>query len=361
MATPLPSTIAIVSNTSPEINYAGDWFSNGTNKVTTKQGSSLTFSYNGTKMWVSGTFYPLDGKKPWSVTFAFDNLEPLSLVGQDVYQTQTDAGLWESPDSTAFGQHELSMKVTSASNDVPFLLDQLLYAPASETSRPQVTYSATAPPQVTVTVTPDATSTPGSSVPVGAIAGGVAAGVVVLVVAGLLAFWFYRKRRQPKKPYYYETGNPSEMLREEDSGVALFNDKDSSPRPSAGHDQSPSPPTSQNGHHSPQNNPSAHSIDPTLVNTHDFTITPYRPIAAPAATSFSNAQAEHSHTPPSPRVDPPSPRPGTQPARKAGLLAVPEPQATYHEDSGIRFGGPSPAGEDDPPPSVDVPPTYTPN
>lgn len=130
---------------------------------------------------------------------------------------QNETGLWESQNDLTNGQHRLTVRVTFATPNTPFLLDQLFYVPTTSTEpRAGVTYTNTAPPQVTVTVS--AVPEPGSSVPVGAIVGGVVGGLVFLAIAALLALWFYRKRHVSSKPYYYGNAHPSEMLQEDASG-----------------------------------------------------------------------------------------------------------------------------------------------
>ncbi|TCD64672.1 hypothetical protein EIP91_003785 [Steccherinum ochraceum] len=353
------ASIAVVSNQSPEIIYTGTWTNNGTHRAATNPGCSLVFNYNGTQIWVSGTLYPLDGKIPWSVTFTLDDKYPLSLVAQDVYQVQNDTGLWESQDDLTGGQHQLTLKVTFATPNTPFLLDQLFYVPTSTDPRAGVTYTNTAPPQVTVTVS--AVSEPGSSVPVGAIVGGAVGGLVLLIIAGLLGFWFYRKRRSSTKPFYYGNAHPSEMLQENASGVSFFNTS-ASPSPS-----SPTSPTAggqtlaTHGHGggvSSEYARSLHSTRPASDDSHDFTITPYQTSAISSNTGglpTSPPIAHHTST--------------RSKAAEAGVPFSPpglQKGTTYHADSGIRFVASSTEGDvedesDGAPLPADVPPIYAPS
>lgn len=342
----------------------------------------ITPDFNaGTQIWVSGTLYPLDGKIPWSVTFTLDDKYPLSLVAQDVYQVQNDTGLWESQDDLTGGQHQLALKVTFATPNTPFLLDQLFYVPTSTDPRAGVTYTNTAPPQVTVTVS--AVSEPGGSVPVGAIVGGAVGGLILMIIAGLLGLWFYRKRHSSTKPFYYGNAHPSEMLQENasgeslldvqlptaefwtysSSGVSFFNTS-ASPSPS-----SPTSPTaggqtlttSTHGYEggvSSEYVRSLHSTRPASDDSHDFTITPYQTSAISFITGglpTSPPIAHHTST--------------RSKAAEAGVSFSPpglQKGTTYHADSGIRFVASSTEGdvEDESygaPLPADVPPIYTPS
>ncbi|KAH8100269.1 hypothetical protein BXZ70DRAFT_907396 [Cristinia sonorae] len=343
------TTIAIVNEQSTEINYSGEWVNNGTHQAAIRSGAGLTFTYNGTKVWVTGTFYPLVSKRPWSVTFSLDGRDPLSLIGHDSYTVQSNVGLWESQDAVTLGEHTLVMRVTTASKDTPFLLDQILYAPEAETPRPGVTYNQTTPPQVTVTVS----SVPGpshSSVSTGAIVGIVVGGVVALLVAGLLAFWFYRKRMHPAKPFYYGDADAAEMLQEEGTtGVTLTDAKETPPSRPPNHSESNShPPASESS--------CSHG---SSRDSHDFTITPYQPsVTYSTSLDRSNSNRDSDSSPPATRF-PPGLDPPLGKAAESALFTVTEDEPVYHQDSGVRLGGHgSREGIHIP---AEVPPTYTPD
>jgi len=381
----MTTTIAFVNWASPDIVYSGSWGTYGDqqHKGTAVPGSYLTFDFNGTQVWVAGTLYPLQGGAPWVVTFTVDGKSPAAvLTGPDAPADQSNTGLWGSQTLSGDTQHQLVVEVTSATTNTPFLLDQLLFIPVNPqptTTQSEVTYTTTTPPQVTITVSslPDGKD----GVPIGAIVGGVVAGITVLAIAGILVFYWFRRRRHGK-PYFYDSADAAELLNDEPHSVPLFDAKAYSDD-NASADRTPAPLYSTISSHGiantaysqseySQSSYAASSVHPTSTSQSDlgrrgasssvsgsnpaYTITPYRPISSSssltaAGSPFTRASGK---------------------AAEAGPLSV-APQATFHADSGIRFnagpsgeasssGSGSGAGQSDADHlPTDVPPSYTPN
>lgn len=173
--------------------------------------------FSGTQVWLSGTIYPLQGNPPWVATFAVDGNTPVVLTGPDAPSQQFNTSFWASPQLADNQQHKIVVQVASATQNAPFLFDQLLYSPSNPsptTTESAVVYASTTPPQVTVTVSAMPEAKAGA--PVGAIVGGIVAGVVVLAVAGILVFYFWR-RRQNDRPYHYNSVNSGDLSKGETS------------------------------------------------------------------------------------------------------------------------------------------------
>ena len=176
----------------------------------------------GTQVWVVGGTYPLGSNPPWVVTFTVDGQSPASLLtAPNPTSQQLGVYLYASPKLSADDEHELTLKVTAASANAPFVFQEVVFAPSNPsptTTQSQVVYTATTPPQVTVTVSSSPLPSAKSSSPsTGAIVGGVAAGVAVLAIIGILLFYWFRKRRNGK-PYFYESANAGELLKDDRRG-----------------------------------------------------------------------------------------------------------------------------------------------
>ncbi|KAI0332931.1 hypothetical protein GY45DRAFT_1368712 [Cubamyces sp. BRFM 1775] len=157
-------------------------------------GLSVIFSFTGSQVFVYGRLQPaVGGDQP-----------PLSLysIGDTKFQAFPAPNVSAAMDNVSFfnssvlpyGQHSLIINVTRASQNAPFLLDYIQYnitdpnaAPASSTS------SSSSAGATTTNASPASHSS--SSTPVGAIVGGVIAGVAV-IAAAIIAFMCYRMRRR---------------------------------------------------------------------------------------------------------------------------------------------------------------------
>jgi len=117
----------------------------------------------------------------------------------------------------ADGEHKVDIKVTTANETNPFILDYFRIVPSIEnsSSMPSSTSSletshSTPSPTSTSSALPDVSL---RSIPVGAMVGGVVGGIAGIVILVLALLWcFLRKRPRGGQAYYFEKPSPADIL-----------------------------------------------------------------------------------------------------------------------------------------------------
>ncbi|KAI0078972.1 hypothetical protein K474DRAFT_748853 [Panus rudis PR-1116 ss-1] len=346
--------LVAVDDSDPAIKYFGNWSEVTTNKVslsfTTTPGASFSFAFNGTQIGVVGSIAASNGSSGALIsTYSVDNATASSFIAPNSTTDLDSQEFYESPTLSA-GEHVLVVTVKSASDDTPYFFDLLGYVPLTEQPSASYVSSAFATPSGAVTGGADSSSSHKSSVPIGAIVGGVVGGVALLVIS-IIAIFFLCRRRSGK-PYFYQTAEAGDLLANE---VKPF-------------DIPPQAPSAGGTTVVPSEGPVSYYA-PTVAGTH----TP--PVSEVGGSTYSASQSgisqRQSYAPsttlsvanPNPTYIRGSPNQPNSKAAQAGLLSVPQ-QANYHQDSGVRFGGPSGSGSGAPletPDPVDVPPMYSEN
>jgi len=109
----------------------------------------------------------------------------------------------------ADGDHKVDIKVTTANETNPFILDYFRIVPSVETPRstPSPTSGGGTSPTSALPIVPT------QSFPVGAIVGGVVGGIAGIVILVLALLWcFLRKRSRGGQAYYFEKPTPADIL-----------------------------------------------------------------------------------------------------------------------------------------------------
>ncbi|KZP07789.1 hypothetical protein FIBSPDRAFT_1052773 [Athelia psychrophila] len=167
-----------VDDASPLIHYTGSWFGdispnntqeyNHTQHLTRVIGSSASFSFNGTQVTVLGSY--AGSPRPTS-EYSIDNGPPTSFTGLVNATVELyDQVFYQSP-PLVDGEHTLTLKLVAGDW---FWFDELRFLPSSASSKPKA--------------------------PIGAIVGGVLAGLIA-VVALVFLWLFWRKRRRERHMY----------------------------------------------------------------------------------------------------------------------------------------------------------------
>ncbi|THV06256.1 hypothetical protein K435DRAFT_883861 [Dendrothele bispora CBS 962.96] len=230
--TPLTGQTIVVDDSSPEINWSGQWqersnqkfpagvdqgrpFGNGTH-ASTNVGDSMTFPFAGTGIRVYGVFnwtapgnttatFTLDSSESSFKTFssAFDRPPNVQSVSNFLFFESTD--LHE-------GNHNLTIDVTEIVREQSLIIDYLTYQPSFDSIKDKPDFSSTA--GIISDSTSSATGSPASSstagrdsgvparppLPLAAIIGGVMGGVVLIVTLVAASCWSrIRSRRRPQK------------------------------------------------------------------------------------------------------------------------------------------------------------------
>ncbi|KAG5652722.1 hypothetical protein H0H81_003973 [Sphagnurus paluster] len=240
--------VLIVDDGDPEIIYEGTWtqntelfrsiqhpqqgrpYGNATHQSGTK-GSKASFSFSGSQVSVYSVF-------DWStlgsvtVTYTVDN-NPQTITHAVTSQTkdylqgvlQRENTLLFASNNLTAGNHTLTIEIVGNTNGSVLVLDYLLYTPSFQTLAEKLNPV----PATSGSPTPSPSGFPAgsaagekSSTPVGAIAGGIVAGLAVLA---LLIFvfcrkWMMRREKAPKasgkllsfRHYYDDEPRPSAGL-----------------------------------------------------------------------------------------------------------------------------------------------------
>ncbi|THV06258.1 hypothetical protein K435DRAFT_789667 [Dendrothele bispora CBS 962.96] len=232
--TPLAGQTIIVDDSSPEINWSGQWqersnqkfpagvdqgrpFGNGTH-ASTNVGDSMTFPFAGTGIRVYGVFnwtvpgnttatFTLDSNESSFKTFssAFDRPPNVQSVSNFLFFESTD--LHE-------GNHNLTIDVTEIVGEQSLIIDYLTYQPSFDSIKDKPDFSSGIIPDSTSSATGSPTSSPTagrnggvparSPLPLAAIIGSVVGGVVLIVTLVAVFCWSrIRSRRSRKKARQY--------------------------------------------------------------------------------------------------------------------------------------------------------------
>ncbi|KAG8717270.1 hypothetical protein FRC09_014545 [Ceratobasidium sp. 395] len=203
-ASEVPPNAVIVDDRSDAISYSGvSWgyqtsgpsqdvqglFFNNTETWSDTPGSSCSFTFNGTGVWYFGDYYPRNSK----VDISIDGGEAHTVdtrASENAWVTQS---LYWGTSGLTSERHTITVTHAGAQGDY-ITLDYFMYLPSPNS--PSVTSSPTPTSVVSDVSSP--------SVPVAAIAGGVAGGVALLAtLIGLLVF--FRKRRSHQATAETET------------------------------------------------------------------------------------------------------------------------------------------------------------
>lgn len=282
----------------------------------------------------------------------------MPYVGPSNVTTEQDGvTFYESPNLSS-GNHLVVFNVTNATADNPYILEFILYIPESTTSVPGATYTSAPLP-----LTTGASTSSSSKTDVGAIVGGVVGGVAGLVIIGLLIFFLLLRRRRGGRAYFYHASNADDMLHHgtrmlsfimTPADIFVTAEIKTEPYPNA---SAPAPPPAQ----VPLNQVNVYSPPSSEVGGSTYSGGPSQP-----PMSYSASAAGSSSGAPEMSVrNNSSPNQANSKAAQAGLLSIAQQPATYHADSGIRFGavdassssaGAAPPEHEIP---VDVPPSYS--
>lgn len=332
--------VVVVYVTSSQLNLYGNWtkITSENATIAIAQGTaSGVLEFNGLKV---GVFGVLEQGAPIESTYSVDHSTPVPYVGPSNVTTEQDGvTFYESPNLSS-GNHLVVFNVTNATADNPYILEFILYIPESTTSVPGATYTSAPLP-----LTTGASTSSSSKTDVGAIVGGVVGGVAGLVIIGLLIFFLLLRRRRGGRAYFYHASNADDMLHHEIK---------TEPYPNA---SAPAPPPAQ----VPLNQVNVYSPPSSEVGGSTYSGGPSQP-----PMSYSASAAGSSSGAPEMSVrNNSSPNQANSKAAQAGLLSIAQQPATYHADSGIRFGavdassssaGAAPPEHEIP---VDVPPSYS--
>ncbi|THU76165.1 hypothetical protein K435DRAFT_846694, partial [Dendrothele bispora CBS 962.96] len=230
--TPLAGQTIIVDDSSPEINWSGQWqersnqkfpagvdqgrpFGNGTH-ASTNVGDSMTFRFAGTGIRVYGVFnwtvpgnttatFTLDSSESSFKTFssAFDRPPNVQSVSNFLFFESTD--LHE-------GNHNLTIHVTEIVREQSLIIDYLTYQPSFDSIKDKPDFSSTAgiisDSTSSTTGSPASSSTAGRDsgvparppLPLAAIIGGAMGGAVLILTLVAASCWSrIRSRRSSQK------------------------------------------------------------------------------------------------------------------------------------------------------------------
>ncbi|KAK7688892.1 hypothetical protein QCA50_007583 [Cerrena zonata] len=347
------STAVIVVNNDPSISYEGVWAtvqSQGASvHASACAGGQTSFSYtfSGTQISiVGGLLVPkLNDTDALVSTYSIDNSTPFTYRAPTNITADTgDVEFYTSP-VLSDGQHTLFANVTSCSSNHLYIMLSILYVPSSITSVASASRTVISSfPTSSNTVSGSSESH--SSTPVGAIVGGVIGGVALLIISAI-AIWFFCFRPRHGQPYFYKSAEAGDLLSQE---VKPFN----VPGPQSPPSTASSPPSQgPNSYYAPTFAPASPPASDTggssTYGGGSGTAHTRQSFAPSTTLSVANPGLTVRSSPNQPQSK----------AAEAGLLSVPQ-EATYHADSGVRFG---PSGEASGSGTVpaDVPPSYTPN
>ncbi|PFH48040.1 hypothetical protein AMATHDRAFT_6166 [Amanita thiersii Skay4041] len=186
------------------VQYSGTWTRDdapndfqSSSHLTQTSGSQASLTFFGTSIAAFGRVQnTTQGTDLPAATFSIDNGDPVAYnpVSPNQNSTLYQVLVYRSPE-LSLGQHTLTLQ---ARDNNPLLIDFFMYAqpdnlPSSVAGGVGVTSTGSA----TNTASP---SNNGSDVPVGAIVGGVVAGVLGVLVLAIVAFWLWRKKTRSDPP-----------------------------------------------------------------------------------------------------------------------------------------------------------------
>ncbi|KAI0650536.1 hypothetical protein C8Q79DRAFT_998362 [Trametes meyenii] len=328
--------------------------------------NSIAFSGTITEIVTGGTAsltFSDFSVSPPSATFKIDGSLQETATAPNNGSLSYSYPFFESSELSS-GQHTLDIAVTHGTNQYPFILDYIIYLPESGAT-------PTASQQATSTLPPGPTvfTSSKSTVPVGAIVGGVIGGIAVLVGGAIAVYLLCFRHRGGRKPYFYAThANAGELLAPE-------------AKPTPYEIPPPVGPQTTTVVATPGLQ-SQYSVGTSYVQSihgaqPSHAPSAYTPSEAPLSEFSAGSSTSGPSHPPSlflvnghggPRVLTSSPNQPHSKAAEAGLLSVAQP-ATYHADSGIRFNSSGEASSSSSRPAeplaaqdlADVPPTYSEN
>ncbi|WWC94843.1 hypothetical protein V866_001693 [Kwoniella sp. B9012] len=219
----IPSTMytTYIDDASPSISYDASWVSYGygtggyynlTEHMSSTTGSIMELKFNGSSIQLFASINSDHG----DYTISLDRGEQEVYSGNNwqlVYQVPiyTVSGLTE-------GEHTITItnQGVSPQNVVGFdfaMVNSSVKSPETESIGMSST-GYTSPPTSSITAGAGSTSSgqSSSSLNIGALAGGISAGVVLLALIIVLVIWFFtrRKKVEDKTPYYSEGYRPGE-------------------------------------------------------------------------------------------------------------------------------------------------------
>ncbi|KAJ6594903.1 hypothetical protein B0H19DRAFT_1247535 [Mycena capillaripes] len=200
--TPLPdatfeTAVLIYPNTDPAVSFGSDWRTFGGENGTNTKGSQVALNFHGTSASMYG-FVPteLPHKSTWS-TYTIDGGPPanFTLQGLSRNYTQYNVIMFTTP-TIPSGPHNLVVQYGGDSDHTPLVVKNFYVNTTTDPSGNTTTDPSGSPTSRPSSPSPLSILT-SKRPPVGAIAGGVIAGLVLLAL--LTAPTFYYKRRQRRR------------------------------------------------------------------------------------------------------------------------------------------------------------------
>ncbi|EKM56885.1 uncharacterized protein PHACADRAFT_254252 [Phanerochaete carnosa HHB-10118-sp] len=151
-----------IDDSDPSVNYTGSWFKGGnppeeymgTTHGAITNGSTMSFTFNGTAVALYGTIGPINSDSDNQTTtsmYVLDEASAVTVTAPKSLTTQYGYAFFLSP-QLADEQHTLTVTATDVVSDNTFWIDYLEYTPSSNTS------SSSAPPPP-LSSSPTSTST----------------------------------------------------------------------------------------------------------------------------------------------------------------------------------------------------------
>ncbi|GBE79918.1 hypothetical protein BKA93DRAFT_824604 [Sparassis latifolia] len=308
----------VVDDQSPEILYNGQWndvlndsaaFDNSLSQAV-EPGATFDFQFQGTAIYVYGAIQ--SGTTAVAANYSLDGSTPQTGVSFDTSSQDANQVMFYSEGGLHSVNHTLHVEVIFANSTNPYYLDYIAFVPMSTASSSAATYTTLPQPTSSLRVIVQTTS----STPVGAIVGGVVGGVAGLLILALAAFFFFF-RRSGRRPYFYKSANSGEILDQEVKPFDAYPPPTTVTLTSSGAQSAPTsaPPglgSVDDGSH--YSSGSGSGSAPRVLSL--------------ASGSEGASSSTHAFS---------SPNQPRSKAAEAGLLSVARP-ATYHADSGVRFG-----------------------
>ncbi|CAL1703259.1 unnamed protein product [Somion occarium] len=343
-----------VSDDDPSIRYEGNWAQlragGGSAHATfcSASSTSYSFTFSGTRITVGGVLLPPNGTATLTSTYTVDDSQPVTYRAPTNTTQESDSVVFFLSPFLSAAQHTLVVDVASCSTENPYIIQLIGYIPTSTSTLPSASYMPTNFPLPTGSAANGAsTNESHSSTPVGAIVGGVIGGVALLVITAI-TLWYFCFRRGRGQPYFYKSAEAGDLLGQE---VKPYDGPGPQSPPSTAPSQDPLSyytPTVTGSHSPPASDMGGSSY---IQSASNYTRQSYAPSTV---LSIANPNAG-----PAVRASPNQP---PSKAAQAGLLSIPQ-EATYHADSGVRFGAPGEPSSSgayvDPTVPADIPPTYS--
>ncbi|KAK7694091.1 hypothetical protein QCA50_003667 [Cerrena zonata] len=347
----------IVSSSDSDIKYNGNWTfipeddDHDAFHWTGTPNSGFTYEFVGTDISIVGALNPTDLKRytPLVASFTIDNQDAVTNIAWNTTEL-VETVLWFQSGTLSSGQHQISVNVKSCSNFNTFIFFAIYYVP-SETPPATVTLTSliSAPTASTThmsnqdTVSGDVSKT---DAPLGAIIGGVVGGLIFVGLVSL-GLWYYFTNRRTRQANFFKLTNVDEWIDEEEDGK--FPPRSPPPPPPVPFDLQSSrasslydpPPPSLTYHGAAGEGRSGSDAASSVLTggsqrTTGTVLAVTNPTDVTSVTVVSRSKAE-----------------------EAGLLYSSSEEATYHRDSGLRFGSAGEPSGSSHLPLTDVPPSYS--